>query len=305
MQSVRVASVLMTSSAPPATKAAGAHDTEATSYLPWPCVQLALTTQQNHIDAVTASFPAEPVLVQTPLLLHLLSGRAWPKFMVSTQLFRIYLAVLFHVRSDTRWTDAPPFTAITDALRRDQARAYREFGDRRDDDAPNRAFTFAYLRSYETALVKVMHCFRAPVQGTTTPRAPSQAVLDMSGRAAEQLEPLFTASSVLPADDTASEAFLSELDAERTALQATRVMCEHPATRKHVRANDPCPCGSGRKYKKCHRTDDMAAVATERQEADEASAAFARMVLGASSADDVVAADDRAVVDDERLAAQE
>jgi uncharacterized protein YchJ len=27
-------------------------------------------------------------------------------------------------------------------------------------------------------------------------------------------------------------------------------------TRKKVRPNDPCPCGSGKKYKKCHGADE-------------------------------------------------
>jgi uncharacterized protein YchJ len=27
-------------------------------------------------------------------------------------------------------------------------------------------------------------------------------------------------------------------------------------TRKKVRPNDPCPCGSGKKYKKCHWADE-------------------------------------------------
>jgi preprotein translocase subunit SecA len=28
-------------------------------------------------------------------------------------------------------------------------------------------------------------------------------------------------------------------------------------TRKKVRPNDPCPCGSGKKYKKCHGANEV------------------------------------------------
>ena len=30
--------------------------------------------------------------------------------------------------------------------------------------------------------------------------------------------------------------------------------------------NDPCPCGSGKKYKKCHRSEDEAAVSADLQQ---------------------------------------
>ncbi len=34
--------------------------------------------------------------------------------------------------------------------------------------------------------------------------------------------------------------------------------------------NDPCPCGSGKKYKKCHSAEDAAAVHAELKEREEA-----------------------------------
>jgi hypothetical protein len=33
--------------------------------------------------------------------------------------------------------------------------------------------------------------------------------------------------------------------------------------RKSAGRNDPCPCGSGKKYKKCHAAEDEAAVSEE------------------------------------------
>ena len=35
---------------------------------------------------------------------------------------------------------------------------------------------------------------------------------------------------------------------------------------KQAGRNDPCPCGSGKKYKKCHRSEDEAAVSADLQQ---------------------------------------
>ena len=41
---------------------------------------------------------------------------------------------------------------------------------------------------------------------------------------------------------------------------------------KSTKRNDPCPCGSGRKYKKCHLEEDEAALHAAAKKAAEAAA---------------------------------
>lgn len=57
---------------------------------------------------------------------------------------------------------------------------------------------------------------------------------------------------------------------------------------KNTKRNDPCPCGSGRKYKKCHLETDEAAqhAATQaaKAAADSAAAAAAASAEGAEPA---------------------
>ena len=44
---------------------------------------------------------------------------------------------------------------------------------------------------------------------------------------------------------------------------------------KNTKRNDPCPCGSGKKYKKCHLSEDEAAQHAALKQAEEAAAAAA------------------------------
>ncbi|HEU5076740.1 MAG TPA: SEC-C metal-binding domain-containing protein [Polyangiaceae bacterium] len=50
---------------------------------------------------------------------------------------------------------------------------------------------------------------------------------------------------------------------------------------KNTKRNDPCPCGSGRKYKKCHLEQDEAALHAASKAAAEAAAVAAEAVEGA------------------------
>jgi hypothetical protein len=54
---------------------------------------------------------------------------------------------------------------------------------------------------------------------------------------------------------------------------------------KQTGRNDPCPCGSGKKYKKCHRSEDEAAVSADlqRQQAEAQQAAEQEEAEGESS----------------------
>jgi preprotein translocase subunit SecA len=46
---------------------------------------------------------------------------------------------------------------------------------------------------------------------------------------------------------------MSERAAEKKELKAVKTGLDRPAAgKKQVGRNDPCPCGSGKKYKKCH-----------------------------------------------------
>jgi hypothetical protein len=42
---------------------------------------------------------------------------------------------------------------------------------------------------------------------------------------------------------------------------------------KNTGRNDDCPCGSGKKYKKCHQTEDDAAISAELHRLEEAAQA--------------------------------
>ena len=154
------------------------------AYLPWPCIQLALVTKRDAIEAVVAALPCMPRLVTTPPLLALLSGHKWPSTVISTRLIRLYLAVLYHVRADTRWT-GPHFEAVDEALARDQEAAFRD--ENVGPGAGNEGFTLAYLHAYEAALVKVLHLFRPDA----TPN-PAIVALDPDEPATAALRALFT-----------------------------------------------------------------------------------------------------------------
>lgn len=58
--------------------------------------------------------------------------------------------------------------------------------------------------------------------------------------------------------------------------------------------NDPCPCGSGKKYKKCHRAEDEQAVHVElkRREQEAKDAAAAAAAAGEDAEGDEAAAKD-------------
>jgi preprotein translocase subunit SecA len=93
---------------------------------------------------------------------------------------------------------------------------------------------------YETALTRAS----ARQRGAAPPRrAAGQAQLDKlqdaARKAMEQLQAAVTAAGV--AEPTAEEA-------TEAAAQAAVAEKEVPK----VRPNDPCPCGSGKRYKKCH-----------------------------------------------------
>lgn len=53
---------------------------------------------------------------------------------------------------------------------------------------------------------------------------------------------------------------------------------------KHTQRNDPCPCGSGRKYKKCHLEADEAALLAASKAAKAAAEAAAASEAAASEA---------------------
>ncbi|MCA9901575.1 MAG: SEC-C domain-containing protein [Anaerolineales bacterium] len=52
--------------------------------------------------------------------------------------------------------------------------------------------------------------------------------------------------------DEAEQAEQKRLAREREQQRASRIRAAQPRTEPKVGRNDPCPCGSGKKYKKCH-----------------------------------------------------
>lgn len=55
---------------------------------------------------------------------------------------------------------------------------------------------------------------------------------------------------------------------------------------KHTKRNDPCPCGSGRKYKKCHLEADEAALHAASKAAQAAAETAAAEAAAAAEADE-------------------
>src|SRR5690606_20448985 len=77
---------------------------------------------------------------------------------------------------------------------------------------------------------------------------------------------------------------------------------------KHTQRNDPCPCGSGRKYKKCHlETDEAALLAASKaaKAAAEAAAAAAASEAAASEASERAAQKKEASTSAERPLARQ
>tara|TARA_B100001123_G_scaffold402882_1_gene490844 strand:+ start:224 stop:1153 length:930 start_codon:yes stop_codon:yes gene_type:complete len=254
------------------------------SYLPWPCVQQALKSERHHIEAVVLSLPVTPILVKTPILVGLLSGQKWPPQTISTNLMRLYLAVLFHLRTDDRWdADTAAFRTIDDVLRADQQKAFEQcLGDGCLDgmasSSEGEAFTLAYLNAYEAALVKVMHVFRQPGDDGKPP-VPSDEVLKLSafGDDCSELRGLFTpcvlADKLTKELEAEQEAFSVARSMLDTALEENAAAASAAATAEKKATplpgpNKPCHCGSGKKYKKCHRTKDQANAAEERHAVD-------------------------------------
>ena len=158
--------------------------------LPWPAMVAVLEQFRGPLDALVATLPAAPVLVSTPAILPLLTGRPWTEpHQISHHLVRLYAAALLYLDAqysedddednenddednendeETRAPSSPPFVrGIRDDLQRDQASAYRNHAF---DEG---AFVLAYLRAYERALLKHLHV-------TTTGLDAARAALDNS-----------------------------------------------------------------------------------------------------------------------------
>jgi preprotein translocase subunit SecA len=53
------------------------------------------------------------------------------------------------------------------------------------------------------------------------------------------------------------EELLSEFKNKHDTLEAARIPANGEANKyKNVSKNEPCPCGSGKKYKRCHGNDE-------------------------------------------------
>ena len=198
--------------------------------LPWPAIVAVLEQFRTELDAIAAALPASPVLVPTPALLPLLTGRPWPaETQLSHRLVQLYVAALFYLNApDPR---PPVFLRINEDLQRDQAHAYR---DHAFDD---HAFVLAYLHAYERALLKHLHVRThapstaavadamgtpPPPEGQEEPAATFEAVaayhvLAMTPTAEAAAAPFLT-QRVLVDDTAALQEAVAAMDATRDAV---------------------------------------------------------------------------------------
>ena len=70
-----------------------------TSFIPITHIQSVFKAREAHIRAVILSLPSEPVNVKTPELLARVTGKEWSETIISHDLFQIWLAVLFIIKS--------------------------------------------------------------------------------------------------------------------------------------------------------------------------------------------------------------
>ena len=85
-----------------------------------------------------------------------------------------------------------------------------------------------------------------PIVGISGPSAGAAVTLGF------YLRPLIRAAlSLNPAPITVKATLVEEMPAPRRGGAADKTVKQQPVKKIKIGANDPCPCGSGKKYKKC------------------------------------------------------
>lgn len=122
-------------------------------YIPYPHIELILTTRADVLEAIIATLPVKPALVQTPKLLSIMTGDTWKEAtMVSHDLIKLYCATCLYIETLPKW-EGKHFPRVKQALQQDQRTAY-EYVDNKE------RFILEYLNAYEKALIKYLHLFK-------------------------------------------------------------------------------------------------------------------------------------------------
>jgi hypothetical protein len=157
-----------------------------TSFIPITHIQSVFKAREAHIRAVILSLPSEPVNVKTPELLARVTGKEWSETIISHDLFQIWLAVLFIIKSFD--VERGEWDAVGRRLQEEQEDAYARYSEN--------AFTIAYLNAYERAILKYMHLLQRKEAAPTTPH-----IMNMAGVAEDMgLSHLFTRRVTPPTD---------------------------------------------------------------------------------------------------------
>ena len=128
-------------------------------FIPFLNIQAIFETHADKLEAVVYSLPSQPILIKTPSLLEIMTGKKWEKQIISHNLFKIWIATLFYIRSLE--TKGPLSQRIEMDLKDDQEKC---FSTHMGND-----FTFNYLNCYEYAIIKYLHLFKVGEKGADSP----------------------------------------------------------------------------------------------------------------------------------------
>ena len=131
-----------------------------TSFIPFINIQTVFDTHSEKIEAIVYSLPCYPLLIKTPSLLEVMTGKKWEKTIISHNLFKIWIATLFYIRS-LKSQGGPLSTRIELDLKNEQQTC---FETKNGND-----FLFEYLHCYEYAIIKYLHLFKVGEKGGESP----------------------------------------------------------------------------------------------------------------------------------------
>ena len=125
------------------------------SYLPWPAIQAVVKEQRASIEAINAALPCVPYTVVTPKILEMVSGSKWPENIVSSKLFKLYAAIMFHAcANEDGKHQGPLFERVIEQLKDDQKSAFNKLCE---DETK---FMLEYLNAYERAILKYLRLLK-------------------------------------------------------------------------------------------------------------------------------------------------
>ena len=127
------------------------------TFIPFHYIEAIFNSNKEKLSAIVLSLPCFPVLIKTPALLDIMTGKKWEKTMVSHDLFRIWIASIFYIKSLESDHSGTLWDSIDTSLKHEQQHIFETHnGD---------AFTLSYLNAYEKAIIKYLHIFKVGGDG--------------------------------------------------------------------------------------------------------------------------------------------